>query len=102
MNASKERVKEINMQGMKKDLRSFIVMNYLFGDVDRDFADEDSFLETGIMDSTGILELIEFVEDTFTIRIKDDEMLPENLDSIHNLCTFISKKTHALLQNTVE
>lgn len=59
------------------------------------FSDQDSFLTTGVIDSTGMVELIMFVEDTFSISIKDDELLPENLDSLDNLCSFIERKATA-------
>jgi len=53
----------------------------------------DSFLDTGIIDSTGILEVITFIQDELNITIEDDEMIPENLDSIDNVLIFIKKKT---------
>ena len=79
--------------GSGKVIRGFVVMNYLLGDETRAFTDDDSFLESGIMDSTGILELIEFVEDTYDLTIEDAEMVPENLDSVNNICEFIKNKT---------
>jgi acyl carrier protein len=54
--------------------------------------DDDSFIEKGIIDSTGILELVEFIESTFDIEIKDDELIPENLDSVNKIINFINKK----------
>jgi len=56
-------------------------------------SNNDSFLNKGILDSTGILELIYFLEDEFGIKVEDDEMIPENLDSIVNLVAFINQKT---------
>jgi acyl carrier protein len=73
-------------------IKSYIVENFLFGD-DKGLEDTTSFLESGIVDSTGILELISFVEETFAIKVKDDELVPENLDSIVNLVQFITSKT---------
>ena len=67
-------------------------MNFLFGNESKAFSDEDSFMEKGIIDSTGILELIEFVEEQYEIKIEDDELIPENLDSLNNLSAFILKK----------
>ena len=81
-----------NAESIKKTLSDFIVSNYLFGDEKRRPADGDSLIEGGIMDSTGILELIEFVESTFGIQVKETETVPQNLDGLANLTAFISKK----------
>ena len=80
------------MSDIKKELRDYIVENFLFGDTDSEFEDDTSFMDSGILDSTGILELINFVESTFNINIDDDEVLPENLDSLNNLEAFITQK----------
>jgi len=56
------------------------------------FGDSDSFLQTGIIDSTGMLELVAFLEQTFSIKIGDAELVPQNLDSLDNLCNFLEKK----------
>jgi acyl carrier protein len=72
-------------------LRHFITENFLFG-VESDFADDDSLLQRGIVDSTGVLELISFLETTFAVTVADDELAPENLDSIANLVRFIAAK----------
>ena len=74
-------------------LRTFILENYLFTNDQSKLKNSDSFLETGIIDSTGILEVITFIQDELNITIEDDEMIPENLDSIDNVLTFIKKKT---------
>lgn len=74
-----------------EQVRNFITENFLFGE-EKKVADTDSFLENGIIDSTGVLEVVSFVEDTFNIKVKDEEMIPENLDSISNLVNFINKK----------
>lgn len=74
-------------------LRTFILENYLFTNDQSKLKNSDSFLDTGIIDSTGILEVITFIQDELNITIEDDEMIPENLDSIDNVLTFIKKKT---------
>jgi len=79
------------MADVKTTLRQFIIDNFLFGD-DSGLADDTSFLEEGIIDSTGMLELITFLEETFSIQLDDEELIPENLDSINNLVSFLSKK----------
>lgn len=72
-------------------LREYITANFLFGDGTQ-LAREDSFLDRGIIDSTGILEIIMFLEEEFGIKVADSEMLPENLDSIANLVRFVDSK----------
>jgi acyl carrier protein len=79
------------MNDLKTQLRKFIVDNFMFG-TDNGFADGTSFLKEGIMDSTGALELITFLEETFGIAVEDEELLPENLDSIDNLCNYMNRK----------
>ena len=74
-------------------LRTFILENYLFTNDQSKLKNSDSFLDTGIIDSTGILEVITFIQDELNITIEDDEMIPENLDSIDSILTFIKKKT---------
>lgn len=82
------------MVAEKTKIRIFVVENFLFGD-DADLTDETSFLETGIVDSTGILELVEFLEQEFHIQISDEELLPENLDSITQIASFLLTKIQA-------
>lgn len=73
-------------------LRDFVLSAYLFGDESRMPADEDSLLESGVLDSTGVLELIEFLEEDFGIQVSDSETVPENLGSISSLTRYITKK----------
>ena len=70
----------------------FHVNNFLFGAEDSQFSDDESFLEKGLIDSTGVLELVGFVEEQYGIRFQDDEITPENLDSINRLIQFLNKK----------
>ena len=72
-------------------LREFIVDTFLFGDGDT-LREDTSFLESGIIDSTGILELIFFLEETFDMKIEDDELVPENMDSLKNISQFMERK----------
>ncbi len=73
-------------------LRTFILENYLFTNDQSKLNNADSFLDIGILDSMGILELIHFLEEELSIKVESDEMLPKNLDSIDNLMVFIAKK----------
>jgi acyl carrier protein len=73
-------------------LTEFIVMNYLFGDITRAPLDDDTLVEEGIIDSTGILELIEFLESHFGIEVSEAETVPQNLGSISSLTRFVMSK----------
>jgi len=74
-------------------LRTFILENYLFTDDQSKLNSSDSFLDTGILDSMGILEVIYYLDEEMSIKVTPDEMIPANLDSINNLVAFIKKKT---------
>ena len=75
-------------------VREFIVENFLFGDGEV-LKEDTSFMEEGIIDSTGILELVFFLEETFSISVEDDELVPENMDSLRNVAGFIDRKLNA-------
>jgi acyl carrier protein len=77
---------------VRTELIDFVVNNFLFGDVVRTPADDDSLVEGGVIDSTGVLELIEFLESNFGIEVSDTETLPQNLDTISNLTRFVQSK----------
>ena len=72
-------------------VRGFIVENFLFGDGES-LREDTSLMEEGIMDSTGILELLFFIEETFGFSVKDDELVPENMDSLQNIARFVDRK----------
>ncbi len=80
------------MSSVESTLRKFILENYLFTDDDSALNNADSFLEKGIIDSTGILEVIFFIEEQFGFKVADEEMVPENLDSVDNLVRFVARK----------
>ena len=73
-------------------LRKLILEDYLFTDDETALNDDVSFLAEGILDSMGILEIIMFLEDEFQVTVGEDEMVPENLDSIENLLAYIKRK----------
>ena len=79
------------MNKLKDKIRQFIVENFLFGD-DNGLKDDTSFLDEGIIDSTGILELVSFLEEEFSISVEDEELIPENLDSIMNVVAYLERK----------
>lgn len=80
------------MTGMQAEIRQFVVDNFLFGQHDRPLGNGDSFLESGVIDSTGVLELIAFLESRYGIAIDDEELVPANLDSIDRVSGFVERK----------
>lgn len=76
-------------------IREYILENYLFTDDQSMLGSDDSFLEKNILDSTGMLEVIYFLEDEFGIKVKDEEMVPENLDSVNRIVAFLARKSAA-------
>ena len=69
-------------------IRSFIGETFFV----EEFRDDDSFLQKGVIDSTGMLELVAFIEERFEIKLDDAELVPQNLDSLDNLCRFLETK----------
>ena len=74
------------------EVRAFIVERFLFGQGADTLPNDDSFLESGIVDSTGVLEIVMFVEQRFGIKVKDEELIPDNLDSIDKVAAFVTRK----------
>jgi len=74
-----------------QEVRQFIISNFLYGQ-ERSFADDDSFMAEGIVDSTGVLQLVEFLEETYGITVGDEELIPENLDSLKNVSAYLAWK----------
>ena len=77
---------------VRAEIVDFVVGNYLFGDAARMPDDEDSLVEGGVIDSTGILELIEYLESHFGVNVSETETVPENLGRIANLTKFVVGK----------
>ena len=76
---------------IQQTVRRFLLENYFFDDGEH-LQEEDSFLESGILDSVGVLELVTFLEKSFNIQIKDEELVPENLDSLKSITAFLENK----------
>jgi acyl carrier protein len=72
-------------------IRNFIVENFLFGAAEQ-IRDDESFLDSGIVDSTGVLQLIDFLEETYGIAVKDEDATPDNLDSINKISAFLARR----------
>jgi acyl carrier protein len=81
------------MQANSDTIRAFIFSNFLFDAEESALDNDTSFLEQGIIDSTGVLELVEWLEETFSMKVDDEELIPEYLDSVNRLAQFIARKT---------
>ena len=77
---------------IKDKLRLYILENFLFTDDQSELNNEDSFMDQGIIDSTAILELIFFMGEEFSVKVEAEEMIPDNLDSINKIVSFVNKK----------
>jgi len=72
-------------------IRAFVIQNFMFGQ-GAQLSDEESFLEAGIIDSTGVLELVGFLEATYGIAVADEDLVPANLDSVARVARFVERK----------
>ncbi len=81
--------------GTKAEIRGFIIENFLFGDDSRPFGDNLSLIDNDMVDSTGILELVSFIEERYGVRVADADIVPANLDTIDNIAAFIARKQTA-------
>lgn len=79
-------------QDIKAATRRFIADNFIMGSKAKPYADGDSFIDRHIMDSTGFLELITHLEETYGITVNDEEMVPENLDSLDAIAAYMARK----------
>jgi acyl carrier protein len=81
------------MENIKKNIRSYIANNILFSKGDYPYSDRTSLLEEGIIDSMNVLELVMFVENNFGFSVEDQEIIPENFDSVENLASYVERKS---------
>ncbi len=80
---------------LRAKIKDYIIENFLFGDAEPLQDDAMSLLDNGIIDSTGVMELVAFLEGDFELTIEDEELVPENLDSVDNLVGFVTRKKAA-------
>jgi len=80
------------VQTIKAQVKAFIIDNFLMSPRAGDLADDTSFLERSILDSTGFLELVAFLEERFGIQVADEEMIPANLDSLNAIESYVRRK----------
>jgi len=79
----------------RAEIRRFVLEDLLLNDADSMPKDDESFLDTGTIDSTGVLEIVMYLEQSYKFKVLDRELVPENLDSIDRLVDFVKRKTHA-------
>ncbi len=77
---------------VRTDIRNFILDNFMMGRDSQELTDSGSLLELGIIDSTGVLELVGFLEGKYSFEVEDSELVPENLDSVDNLIKYVGHK----------
>lgn len=77
---------------LKMRITEFIHKNFLMSSGAIKFTNDDSFMEKGIIDSTGVLEMVNFIQQNFNIKITDEDLVPENLDSVNKIISFVQKK----------
>jgi acyl carrier protein len=83
---------EVSVMQIQPQIRQYLAENFLFSDNGYELEDEASFLEEGIVDSTGVLELVMFVEETFGITVQDEEIVPQNFDSVSQVAAYVQRK----------
>jgi acyl carrier protein len=81
------------MDQVTSSIRTFIISNFLFDEAERMSSDTESLLGNGVVDSTGVLDLLLFVEDTFGISVPDDDLTPDNFDSVDNIAAYVRSRT---------
>lgn len=77
---------------LNDELRKFVTDNFMYGKPYEGFADDDSFIERGIIDSTAVMELVAFLEGQYGIKLQDQDLIPDNLDSINSLARFVENR----------
>lgn len=85
----------LDQQTIERELRDFLTENFPLGADGYSYTTADSLIEVGAIDSTGVLELIEFLESRYTLQIPDADVLPENLDTIDNITRYVLSKRGA-------
>jgi acyl carrier protein len=77
---------------LNEELRAFVTDNFMYGKPYEGFADDDSFIERGIIDSTAVMELVAFLEVRYRIKLLDQDLIPDNLDSVNGLARFVESR----------
>ena len=85
------------MSLIETNLRQYVLDKLLFGRTEVELSSDTSFLESGIIDSTGVLELVAFLEEKFKVKVEDEDLIPANLDSINAIIRFVERKCATLV-----
>lgn len=85
----------MNPDVVRQAVRQFIQERFMIGRTFNGTPDSESLLEKGIIDSTGVLELVGFLEESFGMKVEDEELVPENLESVNNIVAFVIEKNRA-------
>jgi acyl carrier protein len=80
------------MQQIEQEVRQFVIENFVFGNDSNHFSNDDSFLEKGLVDSMGILTLVEFVSEKFAISVPDEDLIPEHWDSVARIGAYVQSR----------
>ncbi len=83
------------MSPIETEVRQYVSDRLLFGRTEVELKGDTSFLESGIIDSTGVLELVSFLEEQFKVKVDDEDLIPANLDSVHAIVRFVESKRTA-------
>ena len=83
------------MQDYATQIKAFIIENFLFNAEGSSLGDDESFLDSGVVDSTGILEVVAWIEETFGIMVPDADLLPENFDTVQRLAAYMHRSAEA-------
>ncbi|MCS6285444.1 MAG: acyl carrier protein [Nitrospira sp.] len=81
------------MASIEAKVRQYVLDKLLFGRTEVVVDGDTSFLESGIIDSTGVLELVAFLEEEFRVKVEDEDLIPANLDSVNAVTRFVERKS---------
>lgn len=81
------------MEQIEREVRQFVIDNFLFGEGEKRFSNDDSFLEKGLVDSMGLMTLVSFVQENYAIDVASEELVPENWDSVRRIAGFVYRKS---------
>lgn len=87
------------MSSIETELRQYVLDKLLFGRTEVELSGDTSFLESGIIDSTGVLELVAFLEEKFQVKVEDEDLIPANLDSVNAITRFVGGKRATSVNN---
>jgi len=80
---------------IEQQVRQYILENFMYTDDESELASDQSLFDTSVIDSTGVLELVGFIEDTFEVKVEDTELVPDNFDSVEKITSYVKQKLAA-------